>query len=182
VRRIARFVVHPNFRAVDGLSDDLAIAILDRAVPEGSLVAALPGEELQIAFGEKVKALGYGIQNINGEPRPPVPEAGAGWEPIRLDSKEFIVADSGVEELGGVKTNYHRVFVNQPEGGLCGGDSGGPVYLLRGNDSPLLMGVNGAVAPPVVPKERWPICAETAFINRADTSLGWIRTVLEENR
>ncbi len=180
-RGIARILKHPNYAKVDDLSDDVAILELTGDIPEGFEPAKLPDREFTIDPGARIISLGYGLQNARAKilPMVPPPSGQARWEPIQLAQKEFRVAKPERDPFLGIQLSYHRLLVNQPGGGICLGDSGGPVHLLQDGQSPVLVAVNGATVREFeLGPEALPICAANAYVTRVDTVIDWIRSIV----
>lgn len=162
VMRVVDTHVHPAFGNDGGYSDDLAILVLEKDIPDGYTVARLPDGEMNFAFGASITSLGFGLMNRNG--------ISALDKEIKLLQKNFILGQTPVEKLA-----FHRLWFKQYDGGICQGDSGGPVFQDAGA-GPVVVGINGAnyVTTGVG------ICAQEGYATRVDTSLDWIKQQLSE--
>lgn len=183
VRQTQVALVNPAFRQSDSLSDDVGLIVLSQPAPDGTTFAAIPTGIEEVAPGSKLLSQGFGVQNAEGIPMPMLPtgDSRRPWEPVNLKEKSFTsVAPSKeiAKAFPNMKFDFHRLVVEQPEGGICGGDSGGGVYLEREGQAPLLIGVNGAN---IFLGKGAARCASAAYITRIDSSLEWIRGVMAEN-
>lgn len=179
VRPVTEIIIDPRFSRAE-LRDDVAVAVLGGTAPEGTLTAPLPELRQDVTDGAQLVSLGFGLQNRQGMLLPMAPDArGLPWEPVQLRRKELTVSPAipEVRKHFAEDVSYHRLHVSQPEGGICVGDSGGPVYLAREGAEPLLIGVNGAVLA-----EEGARCGRSALISRIDTALSWLRPLLGKYR
>lgn len=174
LRRVTRIALHPNLAKTDQLSDDMAVMTLDQPIPEGYEVAKLPSHEMAIADGQTVTSIGCGLMNPIGMllPMRPSHEGDRNWEPVRLDAKTFTMSQPAIEDFLGIKLLFHRLFAVQLDGGVCSGDSGGPVF----DEAGLLIAINGANVPSFKRGENLPVCAAGVSFTRIDTALEWLRT------
>ena len=179
LRRVIKIALHPDLAKTDQLSDDMAVMTLDQPVPPGFEVAKLPESEMQIADGESMTSIGCGLMNSIGMllPMRPSHEGDTHWEPVRLDAKTFLVGQPEIEDYLGIKLLFHRLFAAQLEGGVCSGDSGGPVF----DESGVLVAINGANVPSFKRGENLPVCAAGVSFTRIDTALEWLRSQTSGN-
>jgi len=177
VRPVKETFIHPGFDRTE-LRDDVALAVLAEDAPEGTLIAALPEAEQKIENGANLVSLGFGLQNREGMMLPMAPDArGLPWEPVQLRQKDLVASapTADMQKHFQKDVGFHRLFISQPEGGICVGDSGGPVYWKRTDAEPLLVGVNGAVVT-----ESGRMCGSSALVTRVDTALEWIRSTMAD--
>jgi hypothetical protein len=119
---------------------DWAIVLLPQPAPAGTVIAALAPTDWQASFFQTTFALGYGISDdriemaldakngsgilrqVQGHGLLPLPEDGSGT--------------SGM------------ISWQQPDQGICHGDSGGPLFLpLSSGQPPQLIGITESVIP-----------------------------------
>jgi secreted trypsin-like serine protease len=177
VRAVQELFIDPRFTRED-FRDDVALALLAEPAPEDTAIAPLAETRQAIPEGAGVLSLGFGLQNREGMLLPMAPDARRlPWEPVQLRQKSFHVSavPESVQKHFAQDANYHRLHVSQPGGGICVGDSGGPVYWMREGADPLLIGVNGAVVT-----EAGARCGSNALITRVDTARAWIAAILEK--
>lgn len=177
IRRVKETFIHPDFDRAE-LRDDLGLALLADSAPVEAAIAPIPDSEQPLTNGANLISLGFGLQNREGIPFPMAPSGpGMRWEPVQLKQKELTASEptADMQKHFQKDVGFHRLFVSQPEGGICVGDSGGPVYWKKEGAEPLLVGVNGAVVT-----EAGYMCGSSALITRIDTALEWIRSVKEK--
>lgn len=140
---------------------DIGVILLDQpivlaeygALPEAGLLDALATERGQQS--QAVTFVGYGVQG-RAEP------SGGGRPPYTIDFKRY-TASGVILNLRSALTDGENVQVStnpgQDRGGICYGDSGGPVLL---GDSNVVVGINSFVLAPD--------CTGVAFAYRTDTT------------
>nr|BFD65068.1 hypothetical protein HAGR004_00900 [Bdellovibrio sp. HAGR004] len=135
--------IHPDYSKT-GDPHDLAVLTIAKDAPAPFVPAKIFTDFRSLELGERLHVLGYGLSSIN--PR---------TKPTYLKSV-FL-------PLAGILHNSFEVRGTAEEN-VCGGDSGGPVFVLR-DGKPYLIGTSVAE---ILIDDRLPLCTQRAVITNLD--------------
>lgn len=117
-------VIHPNYRA-STLENDIAILVLAEAT--SAPIATYNTDRDFPAGGEAVVAVGFGRTN---------PNSGGGSSTLQKLDMEAVNDEQCEDEYSDHQADFN-ICVDNDRGGICFGDSGGPLYDANG----LVLGV-----------------------------------------
>lgn len=148
LRPVEQMVVHTDYDKSDkadklkNLSSDIALLKYSGSIPAGYKTAELPLDSVSIQAEETVIMAGYGVTEFQGE--------GSGV--LRVASQP----GSSFSELP--EAPKSRIVI-QADQGVCSGDSGGPLFVVR-EGKLAVIGIASAVANPNNPEKN---CSGLAF-------------------
>lgn len=149
---------HEEYQVKQQSHFDMAVAKINQEIPEGYEPVSILPAAVELAAGDTVISLGYGLKN----------------DAPKLDA-------TGLNKVTGVPVKEDqgtRIILDQSAGkGICSGDSGGPTfYNYQGKN--YLVGINESVMG-VAPQEK-PTCRSQGVIVKAQTFKPWILKAIKE--
>ncbi len=153
---IADVLIHPDFKWLEPEVTnewDIAIIKLPQEIPEGYLVVDLSTKQnnLKISKNQAFLVAGFGVKNKDGIER---------GEPIDLNKKLLQVYE--------VKSDTFALV--QFGGGICKGDSGGPVFYTNKAGQNILIGVSWLASADRASE----LCSRLGNIIRLEKVKNWI--------
>lgn len=145
---VTKFLSHPGFQTKEGVYDqtnDLALLLIDRAVPLSTQLAELAGPEFDLSQASRVMTFGYGVADdrLNTDDE--------GSRVLRTTS--FSHGLFGVlpwpkmpAGLPSVEKYARMIGSIAQTTSICHGDSGGPLFAVSGSAT-VLVGVSDMVLP-----------------------------------
>ena len=122
--QICNSIIHPNYRSAE-LEND--IAILTLCDPVNNAIAAFNADANVPGNNDALVAMGFGRTNANS--------GGGSNQLLKLDM-EYVNDNECANRYGDHNSGFN-LCVDNPDGGICFGDSGGPVVNANG----LVLGV-----------------------------------------
>lgn len=147
IRQVVKPIAHPMYdslaKVIAGARQpfydhDLAVAILDRALPSTIRPQEIARADQPLVSGMKLTAYGYGRSIDWGDSRG-TPAA----KRFRTRQRgQFVVSDQMLADR-----NFTRL---ESKSRLCQGDSGGPAYFIARGAAPVVLGLNSASGGKVI--------------------------------
>lgn len=159
VRAVVQKAVHPQANNGDSVPNDLALLKFSGDVPSGYTPFQLPNSHAHVRQSEKMVMVGYGRTGFSKD----------NDLKLRITSK---VAQSDQTYAYLTKDNKEILVVEQKDTGVCKGDSGGPLIVVR-QGVPQVVGVTSRVANPDAPESA--LCSGVGVYVDTSAHADWIR-------
>lgn len=173
VRTVTAQEIHPSYTYystgghVENATNDLALLKFSGSLPEGYKVRPLPSKSYDTAKATELLMSGYGKTSESAEDSGTLRYTSAAASRL---SKSFTMKSTGA--------NYSidkTLVVQQPNNGVCSGDSGGPLYAKDANGILTLIGVTSMVADNnALKKEDVRACHGISLFVDVRAQLDWI--------
>jgi secreted trypsin-like serine protease len=153
IRKVSKIISHPQY-INHNASYDIALLKFVGDMPTNFASFEVPDDSTSIFPSENLIMLGYG-KNAESD--------NSGSAVLRITSNSASQLESGFE-------NSLTYVVAQPTNGICNGDSGSPLVVMRGS-VPKIIGVTSKVAG----DNEENICHGSSQFVRTDLKTQWIR-------
>lgn len=170
-RPVTSHSVHPKYKygqAVYGATNDIALIRFSGGLPAGYKKRDLPSYDYRLKKEARLVLAGYGQANYNDE-------TSSGVLRYKYSSAKQIVT-SVHYTLEDLQINLpNTILIKQYEGGVCSGDSGGPLYVQEPYGKLTLLGITSAGLDDRTRNAKMANpCAGTAAFADVRTHLKWI--------
>ncbi|MBO9666077.1 MAG: trypsin-like serine protease [Bdellovibrio sp.] len=155
-------VIHDDYKRKDNI--DLAVLRFTGKLPAGYKPALLPTDKIHATKFMTVIAAGYGQSRTVGS-----------WsEPDHLGAGILRKISQDITWVQDDQFEFH--FNQRDRGGICHGDSGGPV-LFKSSGQFYVLGINKRVSPDVSHDD---MCRGMSFVQDVYLSLTWVKEQLNK--
>lgn len=171
LRVVKSHVSHPDYSywredIVKNSSSDLAVLKFEGTLPPGYKIRELPSEDFTPTPGAELVMAGYGVTKENNK------DAGV----LRFTSatQENLTKDAYIKATKSRISPPKTWILQQPQQGVCTGDSGGPLYLNSGNDLTLVGITSAGIDHNTEAKEEARLCHGISIFTDIRPHLEWI--------
>lgn len=171
LRAVTRSAAHPEY-SYNGSSYnanyDLAVLKIAGKIPDGYKVRSLPAKEFSLAAGDSLVMTGYGVTTEDGED--------SGTLRFTTASQDRLMNQVYIKMSDKTLSFPKALILDQPNNGVCSGDSGGPLYAKTASGLTLIgitsMGIDHRSEKSSTPRA----CHGVALFTNVRDHINWLKT------
>lgn len=174
LRLVTKTAVHPDYSYYYGGSTnanyDLAILKFSGGIADGYKVRSLPSKNFSLAASDLLVMSGYGVTKEDGEDGGTLRFTTAQQD--RLMNQVYVKSDDKTLRFS------NAMIIDQPENGVCSGDSGGPLYAKTEAGLTLIGVASMGVDHRATKSSEVRVCHGVSLFTNVRDHLDWIKKQL----